>query len=72
MIRVNLLPVREVEREAGRRQEMRLVYLSAALVVAALLAVEVTSRLRLSPLRDEQKKLQAEIVALDTKTKELT
>jgi len=71
VIRVNLLPVREVEREAGRRQETRLVYLTVALVVAALLAVEVTSRLRLAPLRDEQKKLQADIVALDTKTKEL-
>ena len=35
MIRVNLLPVREVAREAGRRQDTRLLYLSAALVVVS-------------------------------------
>lgn len=72
MIRVNLLPVREVEREAGRRQETRLVYLGVALLLVSLGAIEVGSRLRLGPLQAEHKKLQADIIALDTKSKELT
>lgn len=72
MIRVNLLPVREVEAEAGRRQETRLVYLSVVLVMAILGAAEVWSRMALAPLKAEHAKLQADIVALETKTKELT
>ncbi len=72
MIRINLLPVREVEREAGRRQETRLVYLSAALVVVMLGGVEVWSRLRLAPLKQEHARLQQDIIALDKKSTELT
>lgn len=72
MIRVNLLPVREVEAEAGRRQETRLVYLSLLLLMAIIGAVEVWSRMALAPLKAEHAKLQADIVALETKTKELT
>lgn len=72
MIRINLLPVREVEREAGRRQEARLVYLSVALVVVILGGVEIGSRMRLKPLKTEYAKLQADIVALDKKAIELT
>lgn len=72
MIRINLLPVREVEREAGRRQDTRLVYLSAALVAVLLAGIEVGSRLRLAPLKTEHAKLQTDIVALDKKSLELT
>ena len=72
MIRINLLPVREVEREAGRRQETRLVYLSAVLVLVVLGGIEVASRLRLVPLKREYAQLQADIVALDKKSEELT
>ena len=72
MIRVNLLPVREVEREAGRRQDTRLVYLSAALVAVLLTGIDVGSRLRLAPLKAEHAKLQTDIVALDQKSLELT
>jgi type IV pilus assembly protein PilN len=72
VIRVNLLPVREVEREAGRRQETRLVYLCAALVIVALAGIEVGSRMRLVPLKKEHAALQADIVALDKKSAELT
>jgi type IV pilus assembly protein PilN len=71
VIRVNLLPVREVEREAGRRQETRLVYLSAALVVVILAGIEVGSRMRLAPLKQEHARLQADILALDKKSEEL-
>ena len=72
MIRINLLPVREVEREAGRRQEARLVYLSVALVVVVLAGIEVASRMRLAPLKAEYAKLQSDIVALDKKSAELS
>lgn len=72
MIHINLLPVREVEREAGRRQETRLVYLSVALVFVLLAGIEVGSRMRLVPLKQEHAKLQTEIVALDQKSIELT
>lgn len=72
MIRINLLPVREVEREAGRRQETRLVYLSAVLVLVLLGGIEVGSRMRLAPLKREYAGLQADIVALDKKSVELT
>jgi type IV pilus assembly protein PilN len=72
VIRVNLLPVKEVEREAGRRQETRMVYLGVALVLVLLAGIEVGSRMRLVPLVKEQKKLQTEIAALDLKTTELT
>ncbi len=71
MIRINLLPVREVEREAGRRQETRLVYLSIALVAVVLGGIEVASRMRLVPLKNEHAKLQADIIALDKKSLEL-
>ena len=72
MIRINLLPVREVEREAGRRQETRLVYLSAALMLVVLTGIEVGSRMRLAPLKQQHAKLQADIIALDKKSAELT
>ena len=71
MIRVNLLPVREVEREAGRRQETRLVYLGVALVAVVLAGVEVGSRMQLGPLKKEYSRLQADIVELDKKSVEL-
>lgn len=71
MIRINLLPVREVEREAGRRQETRLVYLSAVLVLVVLAGIEVASRMRLAPLKQEYARLQADIVALDKKSEQL-
>lgn len=71
MIRVNLLPVREVEREAGRRQETRLVYLGVALVAVVLAGIEVGSRMQLGPLKKEYSKLQADIVELDKKSAEL-
>ena len=72
MIRINLLPVREVEREAGRRQETRLVYLGAVLVLVLLGGIDVASRMRLKPLKQEYTQLQADIVALDKKSAELT
>jgi type IV pilus assembly protein PilN len=72
MIHINLLPVREVEAESGRRQQTRLISLVAALAGVVLVGVEVGSRIQLGPLKAESAKLQAQIVALEDKTKELT
>jgi type IV pilus assembly protein PilN len=72
VIHINLLPVREVEAEAGRRQQTRLVYLVVALVGVILAGIEVGSRMQLGPLKAENAKLEAEIVALESKTKELS
>jgi type IV pilus assembly protein PilN len=72
VIRINLLPVREVEREAGRRQETRLVYLSVALIAVLVGAIDIASRMRLAPLKTEHAKLQTDIIALDKKSQELT
>lgn len=71
MIRINLLSVREAEHEAGRRRDERLVVLGAALLVTALLGAELTSRLRLVPIRAEHRRLVTEVAALDQQTKEL-
>lgn len=72
MIRINLLPVREVAAEAGRRQETRLMGLAAILLAAVLLAAETGSRVRLTPLRTEHEALAKELKTLDTKASELS
>ncbi len=72
MIRINLLSVREVEREAGRRKEARLLALAAALVVALLAAIEVQSRMEVTPLRAEHVRLQAELKAVESQASELS
>jgi len=72
MIRINLLSVREAQREAGRRQEGRLMVLGTVFVLALLLVIEVGSRLRLAPINAEHERLRSEITALDAKTKEIT
>ena len=72
MIRINLLPLREVEREAGRRRETRLVYLALAFVLVVLAGIEVVSRSQLSPLLATQAKLKTEITVLEKKTTEYT
>lgn len=71
MIRINLLSVREVQREEGRRQEVRLLALGAVFVLVLLSAVEMGSRMRLAPVRAEHAKLQADVKALDAKASEL-
>jgi type IV pilus assembly protein PilN len=72
VIRVNLLPVKEVEREAGRRQETRMVYLGVALALVVLGGIEFASRMRLAPLKREHARLQTDIVALEKKSTELS
>lgn len=72
MIRINLLPVREVALEAGRRQETRLIALGVVLLAVLMLAAETGSRVRLTPVRSEHAALTAELHALDSKASELS
>jgi len=72
MIRINLLSVREAEIEVGRRTEGRLIVLGAALAATVLFALEVWSRLAISPLRTEFAELTTRVKQLDAQTVELT
>lgn len=72
MIRINLLSVRDAEREVGRRNEGRLIVLGGVLAVTVLFAVEVWSRLAMSPLRSEYAELTTRVKQLDEQTVELT
>ncbi len=72
MIHINLLPVREVALEAGRRQETRLIALGAILVLVLIGAAETGSRLRLAPIRSEHQVLRGELKELDGKASELS
>ncbi len=71
MIRINLLSAREAEDEAGRRRDERIVVVGAVALVAVLLGAELTSRLRLVPIRAQSERLTKEVAALEEKTKEL-
>jgi type IV pilus assembly protein PilN len=72
MIRINLLSVHDVEQEAGRRTEGRLLVLGGVLVLALLALVDVWSRMRVAPVRAEYAQLQGELKTLEAKTAELT
>jgi type IV pilus assembly protein PilN len=72
VIRINLLPVREVAAEAGRRQETRLIVLGAVLVGALLLAAETGSRVRMVPVRNQHEVLRKELKELEAKATELS
>jgi len=72
VIHINLLPVREVALEAGRRQETRLIALGAVLVLVLIGAAETGSRLRIAPVRAEHQVLRGELKELDSKASELS
>jgi type IV pilus assembly protein PilN len=71
VIRINLLSAREAADEAGRRRDERLVVIGAVALVGVLLAAELTSRIRLVPIRSQMARLTTEVAALEEKTKEL-
>ncbi len=72
MIRINLLSVRDSEREVGRRTEGRLIVLGGALAATVLFAMEVWSRMAIAPVRAEYAQLQLRVQTLDAQTVELT
>ena len=71
MIRINLLSLREAEREELLVRQRRRIVLGASAAVVFLLAAEVGSRLQLRPIRAEHARLQAELVRLTAESKEI-
>lgn len=69
MIRINLLPTRELEAEVSRRQELLIAGVAVALTAILLGAVFVNQSSRLSSLEDEFAQLKKEINILNSKAK---
>ncbi len=69
MIRINLLPTRELEAEVSRRQELLVAGVAVALTAILLGAVFVNQSSRLSSLEDEFAQLKKEINILNSKAK---
>lgn len=69
MIRINLLPVREITAEFGRRQEIMVAAVSLGLVVIVLTGVYLMQLRKASHLEAELAGLRREIEALNSKAK---
>lgn len=67
MIRINLLPARELEAEVARRQELTVVGLCLGLTAVVLLGVYLVQSYRLSNVESEFAELRKEIEVLNTK-----
>ncbi len=71
MIRINLLPIREIETEVGRRNDLIIAGLSLALTAALILGVYLFQSYRRSSLEKETADLQSEIATLNVQVKEV-
>ena len=71
MIRVNLLPIRELEAESARKREVTVGGIVLGLVGLLLLAGYFYQSQRLSSLESETTQIRGEIQALDTKVREI-
>jgi type IV pilus assembly protein PilN len=69
MIRINLLPVREIQAEVGRRQEQTVAGLSVGATLLLVLVVYLFQAFRLSQLNGELENFQKEIAILDVQAK---
>jgi type IV pilus assembly protein PilN len=65
MIRINLLPVEEAQRAAGRRQELALGTLIIAVAVLGLVAAHLWQGVRVTSARRELRRLTAEIASIE-------
>jgi type IV pilus assembly protein PilN len=65
MIRINLIPVEETERAAGRRHELAVGSLVLAVVVFGLVSAHLWQSLRLSGMRREIRRVTQEIAAIE-------
>ena len=71
MIRINLLPVREIKAEIGRRQDLLVAGVSLGLTLTLVLAVYLFQFYRASILEKELAGLRNEIETLNVQTKEV-
>ena len=71
MIRINLLPVKELKAEVARRRELRIAGASVGVTVLLLLAVHQYQTYRISSLEKDVTELRKEIQVLNTKAKEV-
>jgi type IV pilus assembly protein PilN len=71
MIRINLLPVKEAQRAAGRQRQMLLVTLCGALAVLVLLVPYGLQARRLSRVSTQITEIRGELAHLDKQTKEV-
>lgn len=69
MIRINLLPVREIQAEFGRRQELIIAGLSVGLAIALIAGLYLFQSSRLSSLEKEITDLRKEVEALNVQAK---
>jgi type IV pilus assembly protein PilN len=65
MIRINLLPVEEAQRAAGRRQELALGTLIIAVAVLGLVAAHLWQGVRVTSARRELRRLTSEIASIE-------
>jgi type IV pilus assembly protein PilN len=71
MIRINLLAIREVRAEVGRRQDLLIAGLSLGITLALILGVFLFQLYRSSALGRELASLRQEIASLDAQAKEV-
>jgi len=72
MIRINLLPVQEVRRAAGRRQEMAVATLAAGLVILLLLVAHGWQRARMAGASRELRHLNQELAEIQGPYQDVT
>jgi type IV pilus assembly protein PilN len=71
MIRINLLPVKQLQAEVSRRRQITIGALVLGLAALSLAAVHVLQAYQLSALESELTGLRSELLALNTKIKEV-
>lgn len=71
MIRINLLPVKELKAEVGRRREVVIATVSLVVTVAAILGVYLYQLNRASILEKELAELRSELQVFNRKAKEV-
>lgn len=71
MIRINLLPVREIQAEWGRRQELTIAGLALALTVVLIVLLFLFQSYRIGGLDKELGGLRKEVAGLDVQVKEI-
>ena len=71
MIRINLLPIKELQAEVNRRRDLVIGAVTLSLVAALLLGTYLFQSYQLTKLEGELTELRAELQALNSKVKEV-